>query len=250
MGDGGEGYASPGFRAASAVVDTLTKRRSILAALVYLVSNWRSVRMARRYVAGLPPIDAGAAFRVSPGPMAAAVRNAIGLDTVAVLTVPEELSQYTAGRSRQALRTNLNHARRLGVTCADLSGTEQEAADVHAFLASRGVQQSPEFIRHAIEYSRLALVARTHTGQIVGVCVVDPFGESALLAICQVADGDEGFYARYALHLAAVERLHGQGVRRLLAGPAFGVHPRLEYVQYLLGYRPERVIFRQADRVS
>jgi hypothetical protein len=145
-----------------------------------------------------------------------------------VLPLPEDFGRYLRGRHRQAVRTNVGHARRAGLTATrtELEGWEPGLDDSRRGLLSPG----------PIEHWR----------------VFGPDAESAPLAeaIVTVDDnvallhglGSSARYARWLLHTEIVEHLCGR-CEVLLANcdDAYLLGSGHRYFQRLLGYEIARL---------
>jgi len=154
----------------------------------------------------------------------------------AVLDLPADEQRYLVGRARQTLRTNLRHARDLGVT-SDRVSYEAWVEAAAAVLGSRsssdplGEQCKPG--RHRAYY-----VARDADGTALAFAGADLFGQFAGLFIMLSRRGHPGAsWARYQLHTFLALDLSSSGVRYLLAGSALREPTGHQYFQHLLGYR-------------
>ena len=159
----------------------------------------------------------------------------------AVLDLPAAEDHYLAGRPKQALRTNLRHARDLGVTSDRVPTYEAwyEAASVifqvrgdrHA--AGREMDK-PEPGQHVAYY-----VARDARGTPLAFAGIALFGQFAVLftMLSHLDRHPSASWARYQLHTFLALDLGRTGVRHLLVGPALRETPGNQYFQHLLGYR-------------
>lgn len=143
-----------------------------------------------------------------------------------VLPLPAEVSQYLRGHHRQALRTNLNHARRAGFTVDHhhLDGWEPGPGD------SRGGEITPGPIERWDALDR--------DGGIVAQAVLSVDEEVALLhGLVSSAS-----YARWLLHTAIVERLCGDcGLLLTNSDDVYLLSPGNRHFQRLLGYEIARL---------
>jgi hypothetical protein len=159
----------------------------------------------------------------------------------AALELPSIEERYLAGRTKQALRTNLRHARDLGVTSGRISTYE-------AWLEAAGViTQGAAWVRH---------MAKPETGQQVSYYLARDdhetplafagaaiFGQFAVLFI-MLSHPDRrpvASWARYQLHTYLAFDLSRSGVKYLLVGSAFRQTAGNQYFQHLLGYRPRHL---------
>jgi hypothetical protein len=146
----------------------------------------------------------------------------------AVLPLPVDFSQYLRGRHRQAVRTNVGHARRAGftITRTEVDGWEPGLDD-----------------------SRRTILA---PGPIEWWHVLGPDGEGPPRAEAIVTvDEDVALlhgltssarYARWLLHTAIVERLCGScGVLLVNSDDAYLLGPGNRHFQRLLGYEIVRL---------
>ena len=159
----------------------------------------------------------------------------------AVLDLPAAEDHYLAGRPKQALRTNLRHARDLGVTSDRVPTYEAwyEAASVifqvrgdrHA--AGREMDK-PEPGQHVAYY-----VARDARGTPLAFAGIALFGQFAVLfAMLSRPDlQPSACFARYQLHTCLALDLGSSGVKHLLVGSALRETAGNQYFQHLLGYR-------------
>ena len=159
----------------------------------------------------------------------------------AVLDLPTVEERYLAGRPKQALRTNLRHARSLEVT-SDRSSTYEawfEAASVILGARSDGkavgrVMDKPGPGQRVAYY-----VARDAHGTPLACAGVALFGQFAVLFVMlNHPDQHPGAsFARYQLHTFLALDLGSSGVRHLLVGSALRETAGNQYFQHLLGYR-------------
>jgi hypothetical protein len=184
----------------------------------------------------LPDADA---WLTCTGPVDRFLRN--GRWAQAVLELPTVHDHYLTGRPKQALRTNLRHARDVGVTSARIPTYEAwfEAAS-HVMHARR---DGPAAIRE---------LAKPEPGQQVAYYVAHDANEKPLV-FAQVAllgqfavlftmlsrfdRHPDASWARYQLHTFLALDLGRAGVSHLLVGSALREPAGHQYFQYLLGYR-------------
>jgi hypothetical protein len=159
----------------------------------------------------------------------------------AVLELPTAEEHYLAGRPKQALRTNLRHAREFGVTSDRIPTYEAwfEAASV--ILDTR--HDGPDLARH---------IERPGPGQQVAYYVARDADETPLaFARCALIGQFAALFtmfshqdrrpsaswARYQLHTFLVLDLGCSGIKHLILGSALRDTPGNQYFQHLLGYR-------------
>ena len=159
----------------------------------------------------------------------------------AVLDLPVE-QHYLVGRPRQALRTNLRHARALGVTTSRVS-YEKWFEAVSAVMQARDDKPGPEQDRHGPEQQVAYYVARDACGTALAFAGAALFGQFAVLfALVSRPDRlPDASWARYQLHTFLVFDLGSSGVEHLISGSALRVSAGHQYFQHLLGYRPRNL---------
>ena len=171
----------------------------------------------------------------------------------AVLEPPTAEEPYLTGRSKQALRTNLRHARDFGVTSARASyETWSEAASsiLDARQDDMGLKDKmdrpgPEqrmaiaAFEERLENNLYYYVARDARGTPLAFAGAALFGQfGVLFSLVSRPDRQPGAsWARYQLHTCLVLDLGRSGVRHLLVGSAIRQSPGNQYFQHLLGYR-------------
>jgi hypothetical protein len=156
----------------------------------------------------------------------------------AVLDLPATEERYLAGRSKQALRTNLRHARALGLTSSRVT-YETWSEAVSAVLRSRGDKPGPEQDKPGPGQHAAYYVARDVGGTPLAFAGAALFGQfSALFALVSRPDRPpDASWARYQLHTFLALDLGRSGVEHLLTGSALRESPGNQYFQHLLGYR-------------
>jgi hypothetical protein len=154
----------------------------------------------------------------------------------AVLDLPATEEHYLVGRHRQALRTNLRHARALGVTSSQVT-YETWLEAVRVVLRARGGQPGPQEDRHRSPAAYY--VARDARGTPLAIAGAALFGQfAALFALVNRPDRQpDASWARYQLHTFLTLDLGRSGVEHLLTGSALREPPGTQYFQHLLGYR-------------
>ena len=159
----------------------------------------------------------------------------------AVLDLPTVEEHYLAGRPKQALRTNLRHARSLGVTSDRISTREawSEAASVILHARGDGKAAGREMDKPEPGQRVAYYVARDAHETPLAYARVALFGQFAVLfAMLSRPDQHPGAsFARYQLHTFLALDLGSSGVRHLLVGSALRETAGNQYFQHLLGYR-------------
>ncbi len=143
-----------------------------------------------------------------------------------VLDLPADFADYLRGRHRQAVRTNIGHARRAGLTLF--------ATAIDGWAPGLGDSRRPAITPGPIERW---LVLDTD-GAPVAEAILSVDDEVALL------HGSVAFTpnARWLIHTAFVERLCGSCSVLVTNGPpAYSLGTGHQYFQRLLGYRLARL---------
>ena len=156
----------------------------------------------------------------------------------AVLDLPATEEHYLVGRPRQALRTNLRHARAVGVTSSRVT-YEAWSEVVSAVLLARGDKPGPEQDRPGPGQQAAYYVARDARGAPLAFAGAALFGQfAALFALGGRPDRQpDASWARYQLHTFLALDLGCSGVEHLLTGSALRETVGTQYFQHLLGYR-------------
>jgi hypothetical protein len=144
-----------------------------------------------------------------------------------VLTLPGDFAQYLRGRHRQAVRTNVGHARRAGLTVArrELPAWEPGRDDTRRGFLSPGPIEHWQIL-HPMD------------GAPVAEAILTVDDEVALLH----GLGSTNPHARWLLHTEIVERLCGScGVLLVNSDDAYVLGPGHQYFQRLLGYEIARL---------
>jgi hypothetical protein len=238
-------YGSQEFRAASDLARRLPYSPPVWAILRSVARDPVLIRILLT-VWQLPVVD----LRVRPADVGAWLTTCAAPDghilrrgrwAQAVLELPTVHSHYLTGRSRQALRTNLRHARALGVTSDRIPTYEAwfEAASVilharHGDPATALEMKKPEPGQQMAYY-----VARDADEKPLVFARVALFGQFAVLfAMLSRLDRHPSVsWARYQLHTFLATDLASTGVRHLLVGSALREPAGNQYFQHLLGYR-------------
>jgi hypothetical protein len=156
----------------------------------------------------------------------------------AVLDLAPDDEAYLVGRRKQALRTNLSHARRLSVQARRAACYEEWATAAADILRCRpGDEPWIQEIRRPRGRENMAyFIADDHEGRPIAFDVVAVLNDcSVLIWALSVPDHPSRSAARYLLHTFMRSELRSLGVRHLIGGRAGGP-PGLQYFQHLLGY--------------
>ena len=156
----------------------------------------------------------------------------------AILDLPAAEDRYLLGRPRQALRTNLRHARAHGVTSSRVT-YETWFEAVSAVMRARGDTPGPEQNRPGPGQQVAYYVARDAHGTPLAFAGAALFGQFAtLLVLLSRPDRQpDSSWARYQLHTFLALDLGCAGFRHLLAGSALREPAGYQYFQHLLGYQ-------------
>jgi hypothetical protein len=143
-----------------------------------------------------------------------------------VLLVPADFSQYLRGRHRQAVRTNLTHARSAGLTI--------ESCTVDNWAPGQGDVRAAHIAPAPIE----KWMVLDPNGEMVADSILSVDEDVALLHGLVSSSSD----ARWLLHTAIVERLCGRcSVLLLNSDDAYLMSTGNQHFQRLLGYRIARL---------
>jgi len=158
-----------------------------------------------------------------------------------VLELPAAEQGYLSGRHRQALRTNLRHARDNEVTSDRVLayGEWFEAASVILNARQDGQDVSIEMDEPGPGQQVAYYVARDRDKAPLTFAGAAVFGQFAVLVNLLSHPGLHPLssWARYQLHTFLALDLGGSGVRYLLVGSALRESAGNQYFQHLLGYR-------------
>jgi len=159
----------------------------------------------------------------------------------AVLELPATEDHYLVGRPKQALRTNLRHARELGVTSHRIPTYEAwfEAASVILRARHDGPAMAREIDHPGPRQQVAYYVARDANETPLAFAGVALFGEfAALFTMLSCHDRrPSASWARYQLHTFLALDLGCSGIRYLILGSSLRDTAGNQYFQHLLGYR-------------
>ena len=231
VGDGGEVRLGGARRNRSAKVRALLSRPGLTA----VVDVLRSV----------PAVD----VPFSSGPAGEALHECSALRRglvlsrvpVALLPLPATQAEYLRGRPRQALRTNINRATAMGITCSVVDpGAELDEAVAH--IAARRHQAVDAMLAREVApgITRRFTVARNAQGEPVALSVTVLDGAVAgLSTLVTVPTEGDGQLLRYLLHAETVRDLIGQGVDTVVvSGSMLLSTAGTRYFQRRTGYEP------------
>ncbi len=155
----------------------------------------------------------------------------------AVLRIEDKPERYLLGRAKQALRTNLHHAKKAGIKVARVSYRAFDAAARQILTVRRGAPDhtlAPAAPNHQCVY-----YVATDGGDLPlvfgGVANFGNFG--VLFVMFSDPQHPDAAFGRYLTHTELVTDLAQRGSKYLLCGPAFNQTAGEQYFHHLLGYR-------------
>jgi len=158
-----------------------------------------------------------------------------------ILELPTDEKLYLAGRSKQALRTNLRHARDLEVTSDRITTYEAWFEAANAILHARpdGPALAQEIDKPAPAQQVVYYVSRDADTTPLAFARVALLGQLAVLftMLSNPSRLPSASWARYQLHTFLALDLGRRGVKHLLVGSAFRETVGNQHFQHLLGYR-------------
>jgi hypothetical protein len=238
-------YGSWEFRAASDLARRLDYSHRVSALIGSVVRDPALIRVLIA-VWRLPVVDlrvrrddADAWFRAYFRPANRTIFS--GRRAQAVLELPTVEQHYLAGRAKQALRTNLRHARALGVSSERIPTYETwfEAASVILRTRRDGPAAAREMGKPGLGQQVAYYVARDADKMPLAFAGVALFGQFAVL-FTMLSHHDQhpsASWARYQLHTFLTLDLGSSGVEHLIVGSALRETVGNQYFQHLLGYR-------------
>jgi hypothetical protein len=238
-------YGSWEFRAASDLTRRLPYSPPVWAVLGSVARDPALIR-ALLAVWRLPVVDlkvrsadADAWLTTCAGPVGRILRGARWAQ--AVLELPTVHDHYLTGRPKQALRTNLRHARNVGVTSARIPTYEAwfEAASVILHARRDGPAAVREMAKPEPGQQVAYYVARDADDKPLVFARVALFDQFAVLftMLSRFDRHPSASWARYQLHTFLALDLGCAGVKYLVVGSALKESAGNQYFQHLLGYR-------------
>jgi hypothetical protein len=248
-------YGEPEFRAAVDFMQCLNAHAAIPGVALALLRHPRLLSTAIS-IAGLPTVmvelsHQNAAIWSAPKFPPATRGLAEGWRAQAVLDLRSDDDSYLAGHRKQALRTNINHARRAGVTVTRLASFRDWLA------AAREIYQHRPGGREALrqigppddDEKMVYLVAINRTGTPVAIAGAVMLDRLAVLFNLLTRPGEpHAAITRYLIHTDLRSRLKLDGVQFLTAGSALRLAAGLQYFQHLLGYEVRNLRIISARR--
>lgn len=245
-------YTDPLFRATRDIGRHFAGSRRVRGLLSALARRPITLFQVVLAVARLPVVElsisdehAAALFSPEFEPIGAPIYG--GRLAQAVLDLEPDDQSYLSGRHRQALRTNINKARKLGVEVSPAASYREWSAATREVLRSRPA--GPEMItrlrpppdRQDMGY----FVAVDDGGRPVAISVAAIFADCAVLVLSLSAPHHPAASSsRYLLHTCMRSDLRNRGVRYLIAGTGVCDAPGLHYFQHLLGYEVRNLRIR------
>jgi hypothetical protein len=236
-------YGEPEFRAAVDFIQCVDAHVAIPGVALALLRYPRLLGAAIS-IAGLPTVTVelshrNAAMWSAPHFPPASRRLAGGRRAQAVLDLQSDDDVYLAGQRKQALRTNLNHARRAGVTVTRPAGYRDWLVAAREIYQHRpGGEEALRQIGPPDDDEKMVyLVAVNRTGTpvaIAGAVILDRLG--VLFNLLTRPEEPHAAVTRYLIHTDLRSRLKLAGVQFLTAGSALRLGAGLQYFQHLLGY--------------
>jgi hypothetical protein len=216
----------------SGLIESVARDPALIRALVAV---WRLPVVNLR----VPRDDADAWLRAYFHPAGRTIFS--GRRAQAVLELPTVEPHYLAGRAKQALRTNLRHARALGVTTERIQSYETwfEAASVILRTRRDGPATAREMGKPGPGQQLAYYAARDADEMPLAFAGVALFGQFAVL-FTMLTNHDRhpsASWARYHLHTFLALDLGCSGVKHLIVGSALRETDGNQYFQHLLGYR-------------
>ncbi len=154
-----------------------------------------------------------------------------------VLALPPTLEEYLRGRSRQAVRTNIRHAKGVGLTCRRVTSSAEQRYVAEYMVAQRPQSEdvAETYRRHLNHADAQCWMVEAPDQTPAGLAILSVDIEVAMLWSLVSLDQT----AKWLLHTHVVGELGDAGVRYLLTSskmaPLMG--SRDQYLQKLLGYR-------------
>jgi len=163
-----------------------------------------------------------------------------------VLVLPEQPEAYLVGRSKQAVRTGINHARRGGLSVARVTDDAERRA--------RALELADGKVRadHAVPLKAWAdgpldesWFVVDASGETCAIAIISVDGSVARLDTMVSAQGHEQSSARYLLSAHIFMDLIARGVSHVIAEGALFLPPGLLHFQKLLGFQQMNIKLSQ-----
>jgi hypothetical protein len=170
---------------------------------------------------------------------------------VSVLVLPDTLDESLRGTPRQAVRTNVSRARRIGLTT---DAHDEAASCEHAIDSALAAREGDP------DGYPARLLARARNGREELFAVQDAHGTTLALAVVTVdtewanlgwllstPDNERAGDARYLLTVDVNAELIGRGVRHLMVEASLLLGPGLRYFPRRVGFSLANVRFAGAS---
>ena len=238
-------YGDPDFVAASELARSLPGNPRPSDLLTRLVRD-RSLLRVLLAVSHLPAVEFRATqAELEPWSAAYFEPRKSSRRAQAVLELPAVEKQYLTGRPKQALRTNLSHARKNGITSVRVETYEEWLEDLSVVLSARGDLEPEKWDEHKIvPGQKIAYYVARDAEQTPLACArVAVFGQfGALFSMLSRPDMyPSTSWARYQLHTFLALDLGSSGVEYLQVGSAFKEPDGTQFFQHLVGYRARNI---------
>ena len=248
---GGVRYTSPAFAEASRFVSGAGEPPTPGRAAAAVLRDPRAAVATAALIARLPTVEVPLSHR----PDGLAIRAVLehrrlvvpsGRLARAVLRVPATVDDYLRGRSRQAVRTNVGHARGRGVTCRSVDDVAERVRLALDIVGDRSFAEhiTREWLDRVLGSGEMLLAEAADGTPLVFTSLVVDVRCAYLRAFMASQDHDDATLARYLLHLHAVTELAKAGVTHLLGDCALRVPPGARHFQHLAGFTAANVRVR------
>jgi hypothetical protein len=204
------------------------------------------------YVRGLPVLDLDLSNSWAGHTIASSLSRRIGLvpatTAVAVLELPGRPADYLVGRSRQAVRTGVNQARREGLSVVRVTDDEERRARALELAEGKVTPDYGATLRTwAVAPTDESWFVVDADGHTLACAILAVDGWVARLGALITGNGDGKSSARYLLSAHVFADLIACGVSHVIAEGALFLPPGLLHFQRLLGFRPMNVTLRRRD---
>jgi hypothetical protein len=166
----------------------------------------------------------------------------------AVLELPDQPQAYLVGRSMQAVRTGINHARRQGLSVVTVTEDgERRARALELANGKVGADYGPPLQAWAAVPLGESWFAVDAAGATCAIAILVVDGPVARLDTMISAQGERQSPARYLLAAHVFMDLIARGVTHVILENSLFLPPGLLHFQKLLGFRPMNIRLSQHD---
>lgn len=166
----------------------------------------------------------------------------------AVLALPDQPQAYLVGRSMQAVRTGINHARRQGLSVVYVTDDGERGARALELVAGKvGADFGPPLQAWAAAPLGESWFTLDAAGAACAIAILVVDGPIARLDTMISAQGELQSPARYLLLAHVFMELIGRGVTHVILENSLFLPPGLLHFQKLLGFRPMNIRLSQRD---